>query len=174
MRKEFLILTGIVIIILITSTVVNAESATQGATATVSVNEFISLTISPGILNFGDMNPGQINRDGIPLTASIGPETNVPVVHIFTRANNTNFYTVWGDHYFPVSNMKWSMTGGNNDYHDYLTANAEVTTGTAGHDYPIYHRMYVPLGQPQGLYTAGIIITATNTAEPPPASPLQP
>jgi hypothetical protein len=169
MRKEVLILTALVLSIFAFGGLVRAPppsatvTSTAPTTATVSVNEFISLTLLNIPVNFGSMNPGDVNRyDTNPLTARIGAETNVPLVHIFTRANDANFYTVWGDHSFPVSNMQWSIDSGFSPITNYSTTNAEVTTGTAGHDYPIYHRMHVPLAQAQGYYTVGITITATN------------
>ena len=167
MRKQILVLTILVLSIFMFGGLVRAPPppalphASQSTTATVTVNEFISLTLLNVPIDFGTMNPGEVNKeDTNPLTARIGAETNVNV-NIYTKANDTLFKSETNS--FPIGNMQWAITSGFVSPHDYTTVDNLVITGTAGHDYLIYHRIHIPLAQQQGFYSVGITITATGS-----------
>jgi hypothetical protein len=163
MRKIILILTALVLSLLALVVFVSADAppVSLPATASVTVNEYISLTLLNIPIDFGIMNPGEVNKyDTGPMVVRIGNETNV-VVNIYTRADDTMFRS--GTNGFLIEQMQWAITSNFYSLHNYQTFDSLVTNGTAGHDYPIYHRIAIPLGQPQGVYTVNITITAIGS-----------
>lgn len=175
MRKEILFLTGLVLSALVFGVLVSAYSDEAPATASVTVSGFISLDISPGTIEFGDMDPGiaPVPATNNPLTVTIGDETNVNY-HILTGADEENFcirdsndvcLTGTGAGAFDVGQMEWALETGT--YHDYSTTSTEVTVGAplipaADQAYHLNHRLTVPLGQKEGTYSVGVTITAST------------
>jgi len=139
-----------------------AVSDTAGTTASVSVNEFLSVTITSGApVLFGDLaddtSDNQAEND--PLTATIGAETNIGSIDVRTSADTATFS---GPGTLAVGNMKWSDALGGT-YTSYTTSAADVCTGlSASQDCDIYHQISIPDNQPAGSYSVGITITATN------------
>ena len=133
-------------------------------TASVDVNQFLSVTITSGApVAFGTLDEGDTNQqaDNSPLVATIGSETNVDNIDVRTKANAASFS---GPATLAVSNMEWSdaLAG---TYTDYTTSEADVCTGlSADGTCNVYHRISIPNGQTSGSYSVGIIIKAENVA----------
>lgn len=178
MRKIILILIGFTLSIFMFGGLVRAppppalpNGQSNGAAiplntnANVNVNGFMSITLLNAPVDFGEMNPGEVNKYDVgytgPLTVRIEPATNV-AVNIFTRANDAVFRSE--NNSFLVDYMQWAINPGFIPTHNYQMVDNLVTTGTAGNDYPIYHRMHVPIAQPSGFYTVGITITAVQSS----------
>ncbi|MBI2452371.1 hypothetical protein HYV50_04835 [Candidatus Pacearchaeota archaeon] len=165
MEKRSLILLGFLVfglILGITGIVFAATS--QSTTASVSVNEFLSVTLSNAPINFPNMDPGQTSNasvgNGFPLTATIGSETNVNV-NVTTKADQTNFIS--GSNNLSVSNMEWS-TNSSFPGTDYSTSAATVCKGiSASSTCNIYHQLNVPSGQAAGAYTVGVTVSALKS-----------
>ena len=167
------ILVFIICLVILTSIVGFVMAATsQPATATVSVNAFLSITTDKSTITFSNMNPGSDNMAASdnPITVTVGAETNVNV-DVETKADTpANFCTDYstcdgtGTNYkFPVSNMEWSVTS-EGTYADYTTGSVDVCTGKiASETCTLYHRISIPDAQEAGTYTTGITITATTT-----------
>ena len=165
MKKLILILTVFILSVFILAGFLRADPppaqpVSVPTIASVTVPEYISMTLLNVPIDFGIMNPGEINKYDVgytgPLTVHIGEETNVNV-GILTRANDTMFRSEMNS--FLVSNMKWSINSNFIPAHDYQTFDNLVTIGTSGNDYPIYHRLAIPLAQQEGTYSVGITIT---------------
>ena len=161
-KKTGLILGGFLLLSLVFVVGIVMAVATDSTAATVSVNEFLSVTLSNTPVSFTDMNPGQtLNATlgaGFPLNATIGPESNVNA-DIGTKADNANFVSTSSN--FPVSNMEWSATSTFPGI-GYTTNDAQVCSAvTAGSDCTIFHQLTIPSNQPPEVYTVGITITAT-------------
>ncbi len=162
MEKRSLILSGILVlgfVLGITSIVFAATS--QATTASVMVNEFLSVTLTNAPVNFPNMDPGQTSNAsvgfGFPLTATIGSETNVNT-NVTTKTNQTDFTS--GSNNLPVSNMKWSATSSFPGT-AYSTTAATVCSGIgAGGACNIYHQLSVPAGQAAGTYNVGVTVSA--------------
>ena len=139
----------------------------QTATATVTVNAFLSVTIDEDTLAFGSLDPlAMAKPTDDPLVATIGPETNVGSIYIKTKANDATFNCTGGGcsvgvDTFAVSSMEWSAT----DFAGtgYTQVDAEVCSGKGASDTcSIYHQLTIPSGQAAGTYSVGITITATS------------
>lgn len=138
-------------------------------TASVSVGEFLSVTLNNAPVSYPSMNPGDgpISAsvgNGFPLTATIGAESNVNAA-VSTKAVSANFCTDYptcsGDT-FTVDNMEWSVASAGT-YTDYSTVDASVCSSVSpGNDCEIYHRLSIPGGQNSGTYSTDVTITATS------------
>ena len=131
------------------------------STATVTVNTFLSVTLSNDPVTFPNMDPLETANatvgTGFPLTATIGAESNVNA-KVETKANSANF---GGAGTIAVSNMEWSATTVFGT--GYTTTNAEVCASVAAAGTcNIYHQLTIPLAQAAGAYNVGITITATS------------
>lgn len=162
-KKAGLILGGILLFSLVLVGVVfAAESAT---TATVTVNEFLSVTLTSGSpITFGGLNPGDINKKPTndPLVATIGPETNVGNIFVKTKANAANF---GGAGTLAVNNLEWATTTGAFPGNDYLITDATVCSTLGASDTcNIFHELDIPNAQAAGAYSVGITVTATTAA----------
>ena len=108
-KKTGLIISGVfllslVLVVGITMAVTFEEAS---AVATVTVNTFLSVTLSNAPVEFANMNPGQTlnatGGSGFPLIATIGAESNVNA-NVETAANQTTF-GVPGT--FQLRNIQW-------------------------------------------------------------------
>jgi GTP-dependent phosphoenolpyruvate carboxykinase len=142
---------------------VSATNSSASGMATVTVGGFISLSISPGVITFGNMAPGELkNATNNPLLISIGSETNVAFVNITTKANQSVFWS--GANTFSVGNMSWSNYSWVYPVTPYSMGEKTVfLTAVYGTNYSMYHQLTVPFGQASGAYNAGIIITAKDS-----------
>lgn len=154
-------LTAIIATLLLLS-MVFAASDTAPTTAGVSVNEFLSVTLSNAPVTFPAMDPGTgptnaTTGTGNPLTATIGSESNI-YAQVKTSADALNFV---GTGSFSVSFMEWSADTQN--YANYTTGDVQVCTTVApGSACDIYHRLTIPGATPAGAYSVDITITVTN------------
>ncbi len=161
------ILVGILCLVLLTS-IVGVVMAV-GTTASVTVNQFLSVTLTSGSpVAFGSMNPGATEAaTNDPLVATIGSESNVDA-DVKTKADDTNFVCVSGlctvdvDN-FAVSNMEWENSLVSPTWTDYTTSDATVCSSVvASGTCDIYHQLTIPSStQAAGTYSTGITITAT-------------
>lgn len=156
-------LTAIIAILFLVGMVIAQVSDTAPTSATVTVNEFLSVTLTNVPVTFGNMDPGTTANatvdNGFPATATIGSESNVNA-NVATKANQTDF--VSGSNTFAVSNMEWSDAVAGT-YADYLITDATVCSDVnPGNACNIYHQLTVPGAQAAGEYQVGIIITATS------------
>lgn len=160
-------LTAIIAILLLLGAVMATQTTdTAATTATVTVDEWLSVTLTDVPVTFGSMDPGTTANAtvgvGFPATATIGAETNVVSIFIKTRADSATFTD--GVNTFAVSNMEWNTTSvfpGT----DYTTSDATVCSGLGASDTcNIYHQLTIPGAQAAGSYSTGITITATQTA----------
>ena len=157
-KKTGLILGGIFLFSLVLVGVVMA--VTSPTSATVTVNTFLSVTLTNTPVAFPNADPLEtVNAtvgSGFSLNATIGAESNVNA-NVGTRADNANF---GGAGTLPVSNMEWSTTT-TFPGTDYTTTNAQVCGAvTPGNNCGIYHQLTIPSAQPAGAYNVGITISA--------------
>ena len=155
---------GFVMIVLMSGFLVSATNSTAPATAYVTVNGFISLSLSPGSVTFGNMAPNETkSATNNPLVVTIGSETNVDFVNITTKSNSTVLKTIDGSNNFSVSNMSWdtNVTFPNPVNYSWWEKKVYLTSAY-GQNYSIYHRLTIPLGQTAGFYITGITITAKD------------
>lgn len=164
--KFYFLLTGIIALMLVLAGVVMAGTeSTMTTSATVTVNEFLSATLTSGYpVAFAGADPGVPKTATVdPLVVTVGSETNV-VYDITTKADATTFSCTTsaqcGTNSFAVSAMKWSKTatGGETAYtsSEAIVYDNEATPGNK----PIYHDITIPSAQAAGPYSVGIIITA--------------
>ena len=166
-KKAGLILGGIFLfsLVLVGVVMVQAEEASTGATVT--VNEFLSVTLSNDPVIFPSMDPGAgptsaDGSNGFPLTATIGSETNVNV-KVGTKADNADFSD--GSNTFSVSNMEWDNTDISFVGTDYTTSNAQVCASVAPNSAcTIYHKLTIPGNQAAGTYNVGITVSVVIAA----------
>jgi hypothetical protein len=159
-KREVLVLGCMLIISALAVSVFAASSDFDTATASVIINQFISVTLTSGSpIDFGNMDPGQSlkNATNNPLNITIGSETNVDFT-ISTKANSTTFKS--GSNTFAVGNLNW-----NDDSFatktNYTTSDVAVySTQTSPREYSIYHELAIPTPQKAGDYNVGVIITA--------------
>ncbi len=162
MKKATLFLSGVLALGLALSIAGVVMAASQSTTASVSVSQFLSITLSNTPVDFGNMNPGEgpINANtnqGYPLIVTVGNESNIDA-SISARANNPVFAS--GSDTFPVSRMEWSSTGAGS-WTAYSTSDATVCAPVSpGGSCNIYHRISIPPGQAAGSYSVGITISA--------------
>ncbi len=135
---------------------------TAPTSATVTVNEWVSITLTKVPVQFSSMDPGttaNASADyGYPAIATLGSETNVNI-KIGTKANTALFT---GPASLAVSNMKWddAATG---PWTNYTTIDATVCTGLgASGTCNIYHQLTIPSAQAAGAYSVGITVTASK------------
>ena len=159
MKKEIIIA---MIFLLMTATIGFVSAVEQSTTASVTVNTFLSVTLSNTPVTFPNMDPGTgptaaTVGNGYPLTATIGSESNVNA-NVGTKANAADFT---GPATLAVSNMEWSSTAGGS-YADYTTSNVQVCGNVAkSGTCSIYHHITIPSLQQAGSYSVGITVTAT-------------
>jgi len=151
---------GIIALMNFSGVPVSAASTNSTPTsATVTINQFITVTLTNTPVTFGTMDPGAAqNATNNPLTVTIGSETNVDF-DIAVKADNANF--VSGSNTFAVSNLKWDndLVGLGTDY---TTSDANVYTGeTTPGAFNIYHQLFVPSPQKAGAYSVPITVTAS-------------
>ncbi|MDD5699979.1 MAG: hypothetical protein PHH00_02180 [Candidatus Nanoarchaeia archaeon] len=162
MKKGYLFLIGFAVFVMMSGSLVCATNSTAPGMATVSIGEFISLTITPGTITFGNMLPNE-NKTATnnPLMVTIGSETNVGLVNITTKANQTSFLS-WDDSFY-VGNMTWINATYNCPQTPYSTTERQVyLIASYGQNYSMNHTLSIPTGQASGFYSTGIIITAKN------------
>lgn len=155
--KSYFLLLGIMVLVL---TLVGwAIAVEQSTSATVTVNEFISVSLTSGYpVTFGSVDPS-VTTDATndPLVVTVGSETNVNY-NITTKTNQTNF--VSGGNTFAVGAMTQSTTdeGGETAY----TTTAATVYGNQAVPAAksIYHEITVPAATPAGNYNTGIVIAA--------------
>jgi hypothetical protein len=158
-----------IISILLLVGVALAASDTAGTTASVSVNEFLSVTITSGApVTFGGLADNTANSQATngPLVATIGSETNVVNIDVRTSAANTDFctdYPICAGDTFGVGNMEWSDASAGT-YTPYTTSPVDVCTGKSAADPTcnVYHQISIPDNQIAGSYSTGITITVQN------------
>lgn len=158
-----LVITSLVLV----SIAMAVTTDTAATSATVTVNEFLSVTLTGAPVTFPGMDPGTGPTaadvgNGYPLTATIGSESNVNA-NVGTKADATDFVeTTNASLTFPVSNMEWDdATIG--PWTNYTTSDATVCSSVSpGSACDIYHQLTVPGGQAAGTYSVGITVTATS------------
>lgn len=165
MKKVLMTLISLLILTSIIVGVGIVMADTKATTATVSVNEWLSVTLSNVPIQFPSMNPGTISNatvgSGFPLNATIGSESNVNA-NVSTKADGANFTS--GSKTFAVGNMSWSATEGG-AYIAYSITDAKVCAGVSpGGTCNAYHRLTVPSAQAAGNYSVGVTVTATKAA----------
>jgi hypothetical protein len=145
---------------------VSANSVYVTSPAQVTINGYLSMTLTGAPVFFGNLNPNQGNTSVNPLVATIGPESNVPA-SISTEAMGP-FY-LDASHTFPVANMEWSITaivtgGLGNGGTNYTTSFVQTcpTTISAGNSCTMYHWLSVPPATGNGAYSTTITILATG------------
>jgi hypothetical protein len=149
-------------VLLLAFSAMAAGTDTKTTTAAVTVNQFLSVTLSNSPVAFPTMDPGTgptnaTTGSGFPLTVTVDSVSNVNA-KISTKAGAVSFS---GPGTLAVSNMIWSPTI-NGVYTGYTTGDAQVCSGIApGNNCNIYHKMSVPSGTTAGSYSIGITITAT-------------
>ncbi len=159
MNKKILsILTGFLIVAMFG---IVFAATQQTTTATATVNEFLSVTLTNVPVTFPAMDPGTTKNasvgNGFPLTSTIGNETNVNA-NVTTKANQTSFGSPSGS--FAVGNMSWSGSS-SGSYTAYSNSTATVCSGkTAGQACDIFHRLSIPAAQLADTYNIGITISA--------------
>jgi len=161
MKKAILSLIGFVIFVSLFG-FISATNSTSPGMATVTIGGFISLSINPGTITFGDMSPGEVkNATNNPLVIAIGSETNVAFVNITTKANSSVFsYGI--NNNFSVGNMTWINSTGY--LFKYSTQEKTVyVTSSYGQNYSMNHSLFIPPGQASGFYNTGIIITGKDS-----------
>lgn len=164
MKRGALILAGILTLVLILGITGIVFAATAPTSASVTVNEFISVTLDNAPVNFTSMNPGETQNasvgGGFPLNVTIGSDTNVNT-NVSTRADSADFTS--GSDTFPVSNMEWSATSSFPGT-DYTTSDAVVCSGISigGGTCDIYHQLSIPAAQAAGTYSVDLTISATK------------
>ena len=164
MKREILILIGIIALILVFGVSVMASGPspqTTSTTATVTVNSFLSVSLTNAPVQFPSMDPGTTKNAtvgyGFPLNATIGSESNVnPKVK--TKADNASF--TGGT--LAVSNMQWSPNGSSGWTNYLITDETVCASVSAGGTCNIYHQLTIPANQAAGSYSVGITITATT------------
>ncbi len=153
------------ILLLVGSTL--AITDTASTTATLTVNEFLSVTLSDAPIIFSGADPletvNAASGNGYPLTATIGLESNVGSIDIKIKADGadlcTDYPTCVGDT-LAVGNMEWSDASAGT-YTPYTTLDATVCSGlSTGGVCDIYHKLTVPGAQMSGSYSVGITVTA--------------
>ena len=153
MKKVFVSLVASVALVAVMA--VPAMAVEENRTATVTVKEFVSVTITdPGAagLQFGELDPGAVKAE----------EANKPAINIAAAAENN------GDAEVFLKGTDFASSGnnfgvGNAFYHD-SDASGDATAMTS--DYPgtawktlapagsvdIYHWLSIPVGQEPGAY----------------------
>ena len=161
MKKGILFLILFMTFALMSGILISATNSTAPGTATVTVGGFISLSIDPGTVTFGNMVPEETkNATNNPLVVTIGSETNVGFVNITTKANQSLFWG--GGNFFYVGNMTWTNSTFGAPTH-YSTFEKSVFLVTLyGENYSMYHQLTIPASQPSGSYNVGITITAKD------------
>jgi len=164
-KKTGLILSGVFLFSFVLAVGLVMADTSQATTATVTVNTFLSVTLSNTPITFTSMNPGETLSatvgTGFPLTATIGSESNVNA-NVKTKADSANFVEATNSSLtFLVSNMEW-------DFEDtfpgtgYAITDAIVCSSvTPGNACNIYHQLTIPSSQAAGTYSLGITVSAT-------------
>lgn len=149
------------------SAVAQVQNETQ-TTATVNVNEFISVTLTNAPIDFGNLNPGTTNQNasttnGFPLTVNIEPETNV-VTNLSVKGND--FTGAGGT--IGIGNMSFSnsstvatATQMSTSYQGdaiYSNFDAIPQPGGSAVTRDIYFWISIPAGQQAGIYTSNVFI----------------
>jgi hypothetical protein len=141
-------------LMLVATMVVPAMAAEEevGTTASVSVNEFVNITLG-GSINFGSLTPPQSDvgatgqTDGNPaITITVEPETNVDIDISIKGAINTGNLA--------LSNWKYSTTFGGAKTG--LTGSYIEVYDTAGSSSDFYHWIDVPAGTDSGSHTVDV------------------
>jgi len=137
-----------------------AQTVTQSTSASVTVGDFLSVTLSNAPIAFPNMNPGTgpTAASNNALTATIGAESNVNA-DIATEADAPNFTGIGT---LPIGQIEWSdaLAG---TYTGYTESTATVCSAvTPGSDCGIFHQITIPGSLPAGSYSVGITVTATG------------
>ncbi len=146
----------------------DAPPQTASTSASVTVDEFLSVTIDDIPITFNSMDPGETAKPtNDPLVATIGSETNVISINVKTKAGGTDFcidYPACAGNKFAVSYLEWNSTDSFPGT-GYTTSDATVCPGLiAGGTCNVYHELTIPNAQAAGSYNVSITITATQTA----------
>jgi len=153
-------------VLLITS-VIGIALAAQGqppltvpTSASVDVNEFISVTLTSGSpITFGNVDPDGVAHPATngPLVISVGSDTNIN--YEITTASDTEYFND-PDTVLEDGALAWSNGGA---YTPYTTTPAQVATGGPGGGiHNLDHQITIPTGTPADTYSLGITITAAK------------
>lgn len=167
-----MILASVLLVLSIVGVGMGAQG-TDTTTASASVNEFASVSLSNDPVQFINADPGVPKTaevgNGYPLTATIGSETNVGSIYVKTKANGANFVCASGGcevgvDSFAVGSMEWNSAASWPGT-IYTVSDATVCSGKGADDTcDIYHRLTVPGATTAGTYEVGITVTATTVA----------
>lgn len=162
---------ALVMSLVLVGSVIGVVEETAPTTAGVTVNEFLSVTLSNDPVQFPGADPLEtVNASvgtGFPLTLTIGSESNVNA-NVKTKGAAefcTDYPTcsgTGGEYKFAVGQMKWddATTG---PWTSYTTLDVSVCASVApGSACNIYHQLTIPSAQAAGSYSTGITITATS------------
>ncbi|MCW1297988.1 MAG: hypothetical protein OH333_04295 [Candidatus Parvarchaeota archaeon] len=182
MNKEFdamLVVTIAIIVLGVFSVIAYRENLVSGiasltgyatwnqtTSASVTVNEYISATLSNIPIDFGSLDPGTTNQPATnnPLLVQVGAETNVE--YNITLNGTTNF--VSGGNSFSVGNLSYNTTEITTPTPYELNVEKNAYTnepcpcGTQA-DRNVWHYISVPAGQVAGAYSANIKITVKKS-----------
>jgi len=145
-----------------------ADEHTVGATVT--INEFISSSISGGVA-FGSLNPGQA------LVPAAGQSDNVSAVIVTVEAETNvlcditikgsgNFSDNTSTYFMPLGSAKWNNVSNSATAPDMDTVAAQVgqftNPGTAT-PFDVWHWITIPDGQVAAAYSTDFIYTVDKT-----------
>ncbi len=159
MRKTFVSL--VIALVLVAVMAVPVMAAEDSKPASVTVNEYISFTVTdPGAagINFGSLDPStpdspevaQTTTTGA-VTLSVAAETNVDC-SIQTKGSGD--FTA-GTHTIPLGNAKWDKDNDVTGATSMTTTYTTIDTSTAGtaKAVHVWHWLTIPSGQEAGDYT---------------------
>lgn len=135
--------------------------------ATVTVNEYISSTIS-GAVDFGSLNPGEADVPALgqgvtgAITLTVNAETNVDCD--ITIAGSDDF-SDGGANNFPLGNATWndSNTPPGTAMNTVAALVGQFTTPGAAADFNVWHWITIDNGQPAAAYGTDFLYTVDKT-----------
>jgi len=156
------------VLVLAGTMAVPAMAAEQSEEASVTVNEYISFTVTDngatGIV-FGSLdqatsdNPEAAQNGAGAVTLSVATETNVDCV-IETKGSAD--FSDGATHTIPLSNAKWDTDNAVAGATTMTTSYATIDTSTAGvlKSVEVYHWLSIPSGQYAATYTTNFFYQA--------------
>lgn len=159
MKKTFVSL--VIALALVAVVAVPVLAAEDSKTASVTVNEYISFTVTDAGaagINFGSLNQGTTDTpeadQGVAgaVTLAVGSETNVDCN---VRINASGDFGDGATHTIALSNAKWDTDNAVAGATTMTATYTNVGTSTAGTAYSqdVWHWLTIPSGQYAGDYT---------------------
>jgi biopolymer transport protein ExbD len=172
-----IILAFAIMLMVKTTTLPNAYAASnsnQSTTASVTVNGFVSITLTGGTITFGNLDPGvnDSRATNAPLLVRVDNATNVPVMGYI----NGSVFTDGGSNSFVVGNMKLNITGNSTAINASCNTarcsytltpswvfNETAPLGTGHKGEYFWNYISVPEGQAPTTYNANVRICGQQT-----------